>query len=301
MDFRGIYPALLSTFGKDGTFDFAMLGKLVRKLEEKGVQGFYIGGSSSELFALTMDERKRIMETVRNVAGADRVVIAHVGAMNAEDAKTLARHAKATGCNAISAIPPFYGKYSWEEMAAYYRSLVDASGLELFLYNIPSFTGVSLPLKGYREMLAGGGIAGVKHTSYNLYELDRFKTANPKGIVLAGHDEVFCGALAMGADGCIGTTVNNFPEYYLRIDAYLKAKNLAAARETQSAMNALLEAFLEHGYFASAKHILRYTGIDAGDCRPPVLPLREDQRKHLEQAYDACEEAMRAIVKAHPL
>ncbi len=301
MDFRGIYPALMSTFGKDGAFDFAVLKKLVARLAAAGVRGFYVGGSSSELFSLTMDERKKIMALVREEAGAERAVIAHVGAMNVDDAKELARHAKTVGCDAISAIPPFYGKYSWDEMAAYYRSLIDASGLEIFLYNIPAFTGVSLSVKGYREMAAQGGVAGVKHTAYNLYEMDRLKAANPKGTVLYGHDEAVCGALAMGADGAIGTTVNDFPEYYIRIDAYVKAKNLDAARQTQSAMNELLEHFMEIGYFPSAKHILRYTGIDAGDCRPPVLPLTREQRKRLEDAYDCCESKMKKIRGENPL
>ncbi len=301
MDFRGIYPALMSTFGKDGAFDFAVLRKLVARLAGTGVRGFYIGGSSSELFSLTLDERKQIMEVVREEAGTERAVIAHVGAMSVADAKELARHAKASGCDAISAIPPFYGKDSGEETAAYYRGLIDASGLEIFLYNIPAFTGVSLSVKGYREMAAEGGVAGVKHTAYNLYEMDRLKAANPKGTVLYGHDEAVCGALAMGADGAIGTTVNDFPEYYLRIDAYIRAKNLAAARQTQSAMNELLEHFMDLGYFRSAKHILRYTGIDAGDCRPPVLPLAQEQRKRLEEAYDRCESAMKRIWDANPL
>lgn len=299
MDFRGIYPALMSTFGKDGSFDFTALARLVGRLAGKGVRGFYIGGSSSELFALSIDERKRIMEVVRDGAGSRCAVIAHVGAMSAADAKDLALHAKQTGCDAVSAIPPFYGKYSWEETAAYYRSLRDASGLPMFLYNIPAFTGVSLSVRGYREMAAGGGIAGVKHTSYNLFEMERLKAANPDGIVLAGYDETVCGALAMGAEGVIGTAVNVFPEYFLRIDKYVRTNNLAAARATQSAMNALLEVFMEIGYFPSAKHLLRFTGIDAGDCRPPVLPITREQKTRLEKAYGECEAAMAVIDQAH--
>lgn len=301
MDLRGIYPALVSAFKKDGSFDFDMLRRLIRDLIGKKVRGFYVGGSSSELFSLTLAERKQIMEIAREEAGTSCAVIAHVGAMNPAEAKELARHAKAAGCDAISAIPPFYGKYSWAETAAYYLGLVEASGLKMFLYNIPAFTGVSLSVEGYRELAATGGIAGLKHTCHNLYEMDRFREASPEGAILIGHDEIFAAALAMGADGIIGAGVNLFPVHYRRIHAYMEAGNHAAARLVQSAINDLFETFMEIGFFPSVKHLLRHRGFDVGDCRPPVLPLRAEQRKRLEESYGRCERKTAAIAASHPL
>jgi Dihydrodipicolinate synthase/N-acetylneuraminate lyase len=295
----GIYPALLSPFTQDGSFNFDMLRKLVQHLAKQKVRGFYIGGSSSELFALTMAERKKMMEIVREESGSCSV-IAHIGAMSAADAQDLARHAKAIGCDAISAIPPFYGKYSWDETAAYYRGLIEAGDLPFFLYNIPAFTGVNLPVKVYKDLLATGRVAGIKHTSYNLFEMERLKAANPDGIVLIGHDEIFCPAAAVGADGIIGTSVNVFPEYYQNMDRYLKANNLVAARSIQSTLNALLEVFMEIGFFPSTKHVLKYRGFDVGDCRQPVLPIEDVQKRRLENAFDLCQQGMSRILSANP-
>lgn len=214
MSLRGIYPALMSTFNRDLSFNFDNLRKLLRRLKEKKVRGFYVGGSSSELFSLTMEERKKIVEVAKEESGVDCSVIVHVGAMNPVDAQDLARHAAAFGCDAISAIPPFYGNYSWEETAAFYRGLIDASGLDIFLYNIPAFTGVSLKVEQYQELLSTGKIAGVKHTSKDLFELERLKAASPEAIILSGYDEVFCAGQILGADGCIGSSLNVIPEYY---------------------------------------------------------------------------------------
>lgn len=292
MDLRGVYPALLSPFKADGTFDFETLRALVRFQSDKGVHGFYAGGTSSELFSLSLDERKKTMEIVRETA-PDKALIVHVGAMNPEDAKELARHAAASGAHAISAIPPFYCKYTWPETAAYYRSLMDASGLKMFLYNIPAFTGVSLAVAQYAELVETGGVAGLKHTSYNLYEMDRLKAVYPEGIVLAGHDEVLCGALAMGAQGCIGTSVNAFPEYYLKIAAYMREERLQAAQKVQSEVNALLQAFMEsENFFAATKHIVTLRGIPVGECRPPFQPLSAEKKQRLAAAYRRCEENM---------
>ena len=294
MELRGIYPALLSTFRDDFSFDFDNLRKLVRMLVKRNVHGFYAGGSSSELFALTLEERKKAVEITREEADGKPVIV-HVGAMNPEDAKALARHAGECGCQAISAIPPFYCKYTWAETATYYRGLMEASGLKMFLYNIPAFTGVSLSTAGYKELLETGMVAGVKHTCHNLYELERLKNAYPEGIVLSGYDEIFSASQLMGAEGCIGTSVNAFPEYYQKIDGYLKKGDNGSARKVQTEMNNLLEVFMEVNFFAAVKHIVSFQGVCTGNCRPPFLPLTPEQKMRLEEAYLRCEKNMASL------
>ncbi|MDR1520325.1 MAG: dihydrodipicolinate synthase family protein [Planctomycetota bacterium] len=295
MDLQGIYPALMSPFKGDFGLDFDTLRLLVRKLVAKDVRGFYLCGTSGELFALTVAERKRIVETVREEAGGKSVIV-HVGAMNANDAKELAKHAAASGCDAISAIPPFYCKYTKDEVTAYYRSLMDASGLKMFLYNIPAFTGVNLDVAYYRELLCTGSVAGVKHTSHNLFEMERLRAAYPEGVVLSGYDEVFCGAQVMGATGCIGTSVNALPGCFQKIAGYLGAGDVAAALRVQSELNTLIAAFLDTGnFFACVKHALTLQGIPMGACRPPFLPLSEAQKKTVGEVYARCEENVQSM------
>lgn len=294
MELRGIYPALLSTFADDLSFNYDNLRKLVRKLVKQDVHGFYAGGSSAELFALTLDERKRAVEVIREEADGKPVIV-HVGAMNAADARELARHAGETGCAAISAIPPFYCKYTWEETADYYRTLMDASGLTMFLYNIPAFTGVSLSPENYRELLKTGQVAGVKHTCINMFELERLKAANPSGIILAGYDEIFSASQIMGAEGCIGTGVNAFPHYFQKIDAYLKQGEISSAQKVQSEMNSLIEVLIDVGFFAAVKHLVTFQGIATGPCRPPFKPITAAQKKRLETAYVQCEKNMASL------
>lgn len=296
MPLGGIYAALLSPFDANHRVAHGKLRMLVRHLVKKGVDGFYVGGSSSELFSLTIDERKREAELVRKEAAGSKMIV-HVGAMRVDDAVELAKHAAKCGADAISAIPPFYGNYTWDEIAAYYRALIDASGLGLFLYNIPSFTGVSLKVSQYRQLLATGGVAGIKHTSHNMFELNRFKAANPEGVVLSGYDEVFCGAQIMGADGCIGCGVNAVPEHFAAMAALLRDGRFDAAMRIQNELNALFETFMDIGFFPSVKYALSLQGIDVGECRPPILPLTDKQKARLETAFKRFEKNMRLVDK----
>lgn len=296
MSLRGIFPALMSPFNQDYSYNYDNLRIVARNLKNRNVHGFYVGGSSSEMMSLTIEERKRAVEIVKEEAG-DRLVIVHVGAMNPVDAQELARHARECDCDAISAIPPFYGKYSWNEISAYYRSLMKASGLKLLLYNIPAFTGVSLQADQYRELVSTGMVAGVKHTSKDLFELERLKSAHPDGVILSGYDEIFCGAQIMGADGCIGSSVNAFPEYYQTMDAHFQSGNNGAAYRVQSELNFLLEVLMKTGFFPALKHLLCFLGMPVGNCRPPFMEISTEQKREVEKAYLQCDANMKTLAR----
>ena len=116
---KGIFTALLTPFDKGGEVNPAVLRQLVDFNIKKGVQGFYVGGSTAEAFLLSTAERKQILETVRESAG-DRTLIAHIGSVNEREAIELAKHAAALGYDAISSVAPFYYKFSFNEIKKYY-------------------------------------------------------------------------------------------------------------------------------------------------------------------------------------
>ena len=66
--FNGIFTALLTPFDSNNKINEKELEKLIKFNIEKGVKGFYVGGSTAEAFLLSTDERKQIMEVVKATA-----------------------------------------------------------------------------------------------------------------------------------------------------------------------------------------------------------------------------------------
>ena len=66
--FGGIYTALLTPFDKNDKLDKKALERLVEFNVKNGVSGFYVTGSTGEAFLLSTDERKEVMEIVKNAA-----------------------------------------------------------------------------------------------------------------------------------------------------------------------------------------------------------------------------------------
>lgn len=284
MDLKGIYPALVSPFNADLSFNYDGLRRLVAETKRKGVDGFYVGGSTAETFSLSVEEREKALETVIVEAGDCRV-IAHVGVLNPADMMRLARHAASVGAAAVSSVPPFYYNHTVAEITQYYRDIIDASGLKVVLYNIPAFTGVTLNKENCAELAATGMVAGIKHTSHNLYDLQRLKAAYPDWLILSGHDEDFSPAQLMGAEGCIGSTLNFMPELFADMRDRIAKGDYPWAMRTQEKVNNVVDELGKVNFFAGVKHIMELQGIAPGPVRRPLLPLTDEEKKCVEGMY----------------
>jgi N-acetylneuraminate lyase len=250
---------------------------------KKGVNGFYVGGSTAEAFLLSLEERKRILEVVAAEAKGECALIYHVGCIGTGQAIELAKHAKGVGVDAISSIPPFYYKFSSEEIKSYYLDIVDAVDLPMIVYNVPAFSGVTLTSENLKQFRADGRIIGVKHTSMDLYQLNRMKQVDPRLIIYNGHDEVFLAGLAMGADGAIGSTYNFMAEKFLEINRLYHTGQIKAAQQIQNEANEIIAVLIKVGVFQGIRYILKTMGLDSGECRKPFKPLSPTDRDLLDR------------------
>lgn len=277
----GIFAALPTAFDADGRFDAAALADIVESLLKRGAEGFYVGGSTGECFLLSEDERDAALETVLTAVGGRVPVIAHVGALSTAAAVSLAEHAARVGAGAVSATPPLYFSYDLDEIRGYYADIAEASGLPVIVYNIPAFSGRNFGAQGLEKLLNTPGVAGLKHTSMNLYELERIRKAFPEKVIFSGYDEVFMAALSLGADGMIGSTVNLMPELFLGIRDALFSGNLAEARKLQNTANSVIECLSGGSFFPALKYALALSGLPCGECRKPFRSISDIKKESI--------------------
>ena len=279
--FKGIFPALLTPFDGQDRVDTEVLGRLVDYNLQKGVDGFYVAGSTAEVFLLDAKERLAVMEAVSSRAGGKCTLIAHIGCISTKQAIEYAREAKEMGYDAISSVAPFYYKFSFEEIRRYYFDIVDAVDLPMLIYNFPAFSGVNLTTDNIREFLADDRFLGVKHTSSDFYALEQFKAGFPDKVVYNGYDEMFLAGLSMGADGGIGSTFNFMAEKYIEIRRLFQENDISAAQALQREVNTILRALVEVGVMQGEKAIMEGLGFPLGQTRSPFAPLSGAQKEKL--------------------
>src|SRR6476659_3906336 len=166
--FKGAWPALLKPFTADDQVNFPVLHGVVDYLLAKGVDGFYVCGSTGEGVYMSVDERKKVTEAVIEQVGGRVPVVAHVGTMVARDAVELAQHAQKAGADAIaSIIPPQF--VSVPSIVDYYAALSQtAANIPLLSY---IFGGPADAVALMRALLPIPTVAGCKYTGPNMFEL----------------------------------------------------------------------------------------------------------------------------------
>ena len=282
--FRRIWSALITPMREDESVNYDALGELVERQIADGAEGFYCCGSSGEGLLLTLDERKRVLERVLRAADGRVPVISHVGTIRTRDVIDLAAHAMSAGALAVSMIPPYYYKYSMDEIMGYYEDVIRAlPDVPAIVYNIPQFTGVEFSKDNAARLLANENIVGIKHTSSNLYSLERMSQAFADKALINGFDEQFLAALSMGSIATIGTTVNLFaPLFHKTRDAFERG-DMAQALRWQHEINLRVEATLKAGIFNAMKYGWTLRGLDCGFCRAPFRAPDEAARRALRE------------------
>lgn len=289
---HGILPALLTPMSASGdAVDHAVLRRLVEFHIQSGVSGFFVCGGTGEGLLLLEQERRAVLETVVDAASGRARIIAHVGALDTGTAERLAAHAAGLEVDAVAAVPPVYFRVDDDAICDHYRLIAEAaSGKPVFVYNIPSATGVEINARLMRRLIAIPAVRGVKYSSYNLFDMRNIVELAPGEItVLSGFDEVCLAGLCMGAHGAIGSTYNLMPATFAALYQAVGRGRLAEAQDLQFRANRVINALLSVPLIGGLKAALARRGFDCGGPRRPQRPLTADERERLDDALAAAE------------
>ena len=229
---------------------------------------------------------KKSLEAVIEANAGEKKVICHVGAISTEQAIDYAMHAEKAGADAVSAISPFYYKFSKQEIMGYYNDIMASTNLPMFIYNFPNFSGFSLTEDVLDELAKNKNLIGVKFTSSDMFMLERIKANHPDYVVWNGFDEMLAGGLTMGADGGIGSTYNCMAPLVHKIYDSFCAGNLREMHDYQVLANNVINVICKNGVFASVKALLEMDGFTFNGCRKPFSPMTEEGRAELRQVYE---------------
>ena len=285
--YQGVIPAFYACYDQEGHISAERTKALARHLLHKGVKGLYVNGSSGEGIYQSVAEKKAVLQAVMEEVGGKLTVIAHVGCNNTADSMELAAHAERLGVDAVASIPPIYFHLPEYAIAQYWNDISSAApNTDFIIYNIPQLAGVALTMPLFKEMLKNPRVAAVKNSSMPVQDIQMFKMeGGPDFVVFNGPDEQFIAGRAIGADGGIGGTYAVMPELFLKANELVEAGDLAAARQVQNAIDAIIYAMCgcKGNLYAVMKQILTINeGLELGGVRKPLPNLFEEDMPKVE-------------------
>ncbi|MEF9960965.1 MAG: dihydrodipicolinate synthase family protein [Niameybacter sp.] len=282
-EITGVIPAMISVFDENEEVDVQKTEHLVDFLLEQNVGGFYLTGSTGEGFLMTGEERKLVVETVVRRVNGRKPVIVHVGDIGTKKSIDLAKHAYKVGADAISSVPPFYWKFSEQDIYNYYKDIAEATPLPMIVYNVPlaGLMGTDLLVK----LSQHENIKGLKFTGKDHDQMSHLKDLLGEDFMIySGCDEMAFSGLSVGTDGIIGSFYNVMPELFIGIDETVKAGELAKGVRLQKIGTEIIFAALKYDYIALMRNMLSWQGVDAGYSRRPFTNYKDCELDAFKEA-----------------
>ncbi len=273
--FTGACTALVTPFS-GGKVNFAMLEKLLARQIDAGIEAVVICGTTGESPTLSDTEKLELFRHAKKYAGDECIIIAGTGSNSTEHAVALSQAAEDAGADGLLVVSPYYNKATPSGLIAHYSAIAGAVHIPIIAYNVPSRTGVDIPVSVYRELSSIPKIAGVKEASTDISKAAKILAACPKEFsVWSGNDDQAVAVMSLGGQGVISVLSNVEP---VKTQAMAKAAldgDFDTAAALQIELLPLIELLFCEVNPIPVKAAMNLIGLDCGDCRLPLTPMTE--------------------------
>jgi 4-hydroxy-tetrahydrodipicolinate synthase len=192
-----ILTAIVTPFDTDGNVDEEAFVALMRHLAAHGSDGFVVCGTTGEASTLSTEEHMALVKLAVDERPEGMTVIAGTGSNDTRHAVEMTEEATSYGVDAVLSVTPYYNRPDPRGLTRHYELVAAATDKPVFLYNIPTRTGLDIPNDLLTELAQIERIDYVKQANAaNLAPIDGLQ-------VYAGNDDMLAEVLDMGGPGGI--------------------------------------------------------------------------------------------------
>lgn len=276
--FSGACTALVTPFLGESV-NYPMLEQLIKRQVDAGIPAVVLCGTTGESPTLSDCEKLEIFRKGVHYANNRCAIIAGTGSNSTEHAVALSKAAEEVGVDALLVVSPYYNKATPEGLVAHYSAIAASVHIPIILYNVPSRTGVDIPVSVYKCLAQLPNIAGVKEASTDINKIAQIRAECPADFaVWSGNDQQAVAVMALGGSGVISVASNLFP---VEVQAMAQAAldgDFDTAADLQLQLLPLIDLLFQEVNPIPVKAAMKLIGFDCGTCRMPLTrPTRETQ------------------------
>ncbi|MFO1049724.1 MAG: dihydrodipicolinate synthase family protein [Geminicoccaceae bacterium] len=282
VDWRGVFPALMTEFHEDGRLDLESTQRHARACLEAGCSGLIMLGTLGENSSLSPEEKETVLRAA--VEAADGApVIAGIAEYTTELAIAQARRTERAGCAGIMALPCMVYEQDEREAVHHFRTLAAATGLPIMIYNNPLAYKVDLKPEGFLGLVESANIVAIKESSHDSRRMtDSWNVLGDRFLMFCGVDDLLFENVLCGGVGWVSGLVNSFPAEGVRLFELAKAGRIEEARALYRWFMPMLHLDVHKKLVQYIKLANQLAGMGAEWTRPPRLPLVGEERAKVE-------------------
>jgi 4-hydroxy-tetrahydrodipicolinate synthase len=286
----GIYPAAVTPFDEKGKVDMLSVARLLAWFEAAGCVGAVLAGTNGEGPSLSPVEKRDLIHRAMPLRGKLDLILG-IATSSSDEAIWLCKQAHAAQVKAVLLLAPYYFREATEEgVAAWFRSILDASPVPVLIYNFPQRTGVTITPDLMHQLSLHENFAGAKDSSGDSQNIAAYKQAVGQKLLFVGNETLLLDAIRNGWTGSISGVGNVLPMWLSQIVKEWLEGEVESAETKFELILPLIKQLRSHPQPSLNKALLARIGVlERADPRLP-LSLTDPE------IVDAASEAIRKTV-----
>lgn len=268
--FTGVCTALVTPFIHE-QINYPLVEQLLKAQLDAGVPAVALAGTTGESPTLSDLEKIELFKRAKAYVGSRCKIIAGTGTNSTEHAVALSKAAERTGIDGLLVVSPYYNKGNADGLYQHYRAIAEAVNVPIIIYNVPSRTGVDIPICVYKKLSKIPNIAGVKEASEDIRKIAHIRNQCPSDFYIwSGNDDQTVPVISLGGKGVISVLSNLCPADTAAMTDAAIAGDFDTAADLQCRLLPLIDLLFSEVNPIPVKYAMRYAGFDCGACRLPL-------------------------------
>lgn len=283
--FTGVCTALVTPF-LENRVNYPMLEILLQRQLEAGIRAIVLCGTTGEASTLSDGEKIEMIRRGKNFVGKRCKIIAGTGSNDTSHAVRLSQAAESAGADALLVVSPYYNKATAEGLVAHYMAISGSVKIPVILYNVPSRTGLDVPVSVYQQLSLVPNIVGVKEANTDIRKIMKIRrTCGPDFAVWSGNDDMTVPIVSLGGQGVISVLSNVCPVEMAAMTNAALDGDFDSASALQLELDPLSEALFSEVNPIPVKAAMKLIGYDCGGCRLPLTELDQTNLQRLQELF----------------
>jgi len=287
VNWQGVYPAVTTQYFDDMSINFAATQKMIDNLINEGVDGIIALGTVGENCSHTREEKRAILEAVKEVVAGRVPVLSGVAETSTQFAIEYCQMCEEVGIDGLMVLPGMVYRSTEDEAIHHYQQIARNCGLPIMIYNNPVTYGVDVSVKGMAVLAAEPNIVSVKEATEDTRRISElYSEFDDRFIVFGGVDDIALESLMLGCTGWISGLTNVFPQESVAIYKLAKAGRYQEALEIWRWFLPLLRLDTIPTLVQCIKFCEQLAGRGSEVTRAPRMPLSGEERARVEQLFN---------------
>ena len=283
--FLGTGVALVTPFKSDLSIDHDALANIVNFNVNNGTDYLVVCGTTGESVTITKQEKKELIATISKANKGRIPMVLGIGGNNTAQVVEEIKDTDLSVFDAILSVSPYYSKPTQEGLYQHFKSISEASPIDVILYNVPGRTSKNMePETTLRLANDFKNVIAVKEAGNNVAQyLKLLKNKQDDFLVISGDDDLALGVVLAGGAGVISVIGQAFPKEFsdmIRLGLNGEAKKAYAIHYK---MMDVIGYIFEENNPAGIKAVFEVLDLCRDTVRLPLVPASNNLKDKIRK------------------